>query len=347
MVNLSSGDPGLDRRAEFADALLAGGDAQAAADLQAEIMDLAPHWAAGWFRLGEMQEAAGRLDAACAAFARAEAADPADRLGAGLKRRILSGEAAEAMPAAFVETLFDQYAPRFDAALTQRLAYSVPDRIGAALIGLGLTRASHALDLGCGTGLMAPFLRPVSDLLEGSDLSGGMLAQARARGLYDRLARADATALPVRLDHPDLIVAADVAPYIGVLDGMVAAIAGFCAPEAWLAFSVEAHDGPEAMVLRPSRRFAHSAFYVEDVLLRHDFVPLSIARHPIRLDRGTPIEGYIVVARKRAAPPVSQERNPKSGSRYSEHSRPNSTAWINAPASDIKGVDPGDGAPRV
>ena len=54
------------------------------------------------------------------------------------------------------------------------------------------------------------------------------------------------------------------------------------------------------MVLRPSRRFAHSSFYIEDLLARNDFICLSVARHPIRLDRGAPIEGYIVVARKRS-----------------------------------------------
>ena len=43
------------------------------------------------------------------------------------------------------------------------------------------------LDLGCGTGLAGAAFRPFCDWLVGVDLSPAMLAQARDKGLYDRL----------------------------------------------------------------------------------------------------------------------------------------------------------------
>ena len=42
-----------------------------------------------------------------------------------------------------------------------------------------------ALDLGCGTGLCGPLVKPRVERLDGVDLSGAMLDRARATGVYD------------------------------------------------------------------------------------------------------------------------------------------------------------------
>ena len=59
----SSGDLLADRRADYAEMLFGSGDHAAAAELMLGALELAPDWALGWFRLGEMHEAAGALDA--------------------------------------------------------------------------------------------------------------------------------------------------------------------------------------------------------------------------------------------------------------------------------------------
>jgi SAM-dependent methyltransferase len=46
----------------------------------------------------------------------------------------------------------------------------------------------RCVDLGCGTGLMGPLLRPHCGQLCGVDLSAGMVGKARQRGCYDELA---------------------------------------------------------------------------------------------------------------------------------------------------------------
>lgn len=46
----------------------------------------------------------------------------------------------------------------------------------------------RCIDLGCGTGLMGPLLRPHVGHLAGVDLSAGMVDKARQRGCYDELA---------------------------------------------------------------------------------------------------------------------------------------------------------------
>ncbi|HVF19952.1 MAG TPA: methyltransferase domain-containing protein [Mycobacteriales bacterium] len=79
------------------------------------------------------------------------------------------------------------------------------------LLGRPLARRERILDAGCGTGFLAAGLRRARPDLRvvGSDLSQGMLAKARAAGAWP-LIQADATALPVRDDAVDLVVARGV-----------------------------------------------------------------------------------------------------------------------------------------
>ncbi|TIR87252.1 MAG: SAM-dependent methyltransferase, partial [Mesorhizobium sp.] len=67
--------------ADFAEMLLASGEPVQAAELLLGALELAPQWTAGWFRLGEMHEAARFPDQAAHAWAMAMKLDPADRLG--------------------------------------------------------------------------------------------------------------------------------------------------------------------------------------------------------------------------------------------------------------------------
>ena len=99
------------------------------------------------------------------------------------------------MTETYVRRLFDQYAGRYDTALTEHLAYRGPAILREAVEAVieprpGVHFAS-VLDLGCGTGLGGAAFRPFVDRLVGVDLSPAMIAKARGKGLYDRLDRAD------------------------------------------------------------------------------------------------------------------------------------------------------------
>ena len=159
-MSTSSGDLIADRRFNLAAALAADGDLAAASDVLEQALALAPGWAAGWLTLGDWRQRQGERDAAVAAYARAAALDPGHRLGADLRLVALgAAPTPEAMPADYVRTLFDDYAPRFDRALVERLGYDAPERLAASLGTLGERRFAHALDLGCGTGLMGAAIR--------------------------------------------------------------------------------------------------------------------------------------------------------------------------------------------
>ena len=288
----SSGDLVVDRRLAFAEGYAAEGDLAAAIGILAEAMDLVPGWAAGWFRLGEWRAEAGDRAGAIAAWDRAVAADPSDMLGAGLKRDLVrTHPVAEAMPAAFVEALFDQYAAHFDTALVQSLDYRAPWLLREALAGRHWGRA---MDLGCGTGLAGQVFRDAVDWLAGCDLSAAMLAQAQAKGVYDRLDKTDLATLEIG-ERFDLILAADVFVYLGALERITAWCAGSLTAGGTLAFTVEAE--PAAPVtLRESRRFAHSRAYIDEVLTAAGFARVVVTEAVLRQDRGAPIDGFVVLA---------------------------------------------------
>ncbi len=224
--------------------------------------------------------------------------DPVDRPGAALKLALI-GQAPlpAAPPSAFVEALFDQYAPTFDASLVEKLGYRVPDLLLAAIRTHRPERFGLAVDLGCGTGLMGERLRPVVDRLIGYDISAAMLKKAEAKGVYDRLEKADLQHFEGAGLKADLVTAADVLMYLGRLDGLIGTAAQMLTPGGLFAFSVEAHDGPEDFVLRPSRRYAHSESYLRR-MLEGRLLVLALTRHVIRMDRNEPIEGLIVVAQR-------------------------------------------------
>ena len=108
----------------------------------------------------------------------------------------LGAEPLSGMPQAYVQALFDQYAPRFEAALVDDLGYRGPALLFKAV--LSARRAARkpaffkrAIDLGCGTGLAAAAFAKEVDHFIGIDLSPRMIERARATGLYAELEVAD------------------------------------------------------------------------------------------------------------------------------------------------------------
>ena len=297
---ISSGDLIADRRYDLARGYAADGDLAAAADLYAQATELAPGFASAWFALGEAREALGDRDGARAAFARACEADPQDRHGAALRLARLGGaDPAAGALQAYVRTLFDQYAPRFDRALAD-LSYSAPEMLRAAVTAHG-TRFGTMLDLGCGTGLAGAALRPHVDWLVGVDLSPRMVEAARAKGLYDRLVVAEIDAFLTAESESGgqfhLIVAADVFAYVPDLAAMAGEVARVLAPGGLFGFTVETHAG-EGAIVGPKMRYAHSADFVRDALTDAGLTLLDLKAASTRTENRIPVPGLLVVAQR-------------------------------------------------
>lgn len=296
----SSGDLIADRRYEWARDLAERGDFAAAADLLRQTVDIVPDYGPAWFLLGEMRLAAGDRDGAIVAFTRARDLDPNDHGGASLHLMRLGVEPVGDMPPAYVRSLFDGYAPAFDRTLVDHLAYAGPGLLLHALATSGRPmRFRRALDLGCGTGLAAAAFRPHCETLVGVDLSGGMLAKARDKGLYDRLVEADIAAFlreaTAQGDAYDLVLAADVFVYLNELAPVIGAAARAMNASGCLAFTVETHDGA-GVILRDTLRYAHDARHVRDAIRDAGLALVSLAPVSTRTEKKIQVPGLVAVA---------------------------------------------------
>ena len=301
----SSGDLIADRRFAIAQEFLARDDPAGGADLLMQAIEAAPRFLSAWFALGEVRERLGSRDEAIAAFQQVCALDAEDRLGAGLHLVRLGAFAPGDMPSAYVRTLFDQYAARFDVALTEGLGYRGPavlrEAIAAACAAARRPlRFDAALDLGCGTGLMGAALRPLVKVLAGVDLSERMVALAREKKLYDRLETGDL----VQFLHAEvrerrryaLVVAADVFAYLSWLPPVVTAAANVLAPGGLIAFTVETHPGDD-VILGEKLRYAHGAAHVRAAVVGAGLTMLALTEASTRSEAGAPVPGLVAVAR--------------------------------------------------
>jgi predicted TPR repeat methyltransferase len=301
---MSSGDMLADRRFDFARDLQLSGDLVAAEDLFVQATELAPGFATAWFTLGEVRELLGDRQGAIVAFRAAEMTDPGDRNGAGLRLMRLGAADLVGMPPTYVKALFDQYAPKFDAALLDDLGYRGPALLLAAVVGVraaagGPATFGRVIDLGCGTGLAAGAFAPVAGEIIGIDLSPRMIERARATGLYAELDVAEiAEGLGRRPDaSADLILAADVMVYVHDMTPLLAEVARVLAPGGLFAFTVESHAG-EGVVLGKGLRYAYSASRVRSLIAAAGLMLDRLEPASSRTEGGAQVPGLVAVAAK-------------------------------------------------
>jgi predicted TPR repeat methyltransferase len=301
---LTSGDLIADRRYEFARDLQLKGDLVAAADLLEQAAELAPRFASAWFTLGEIREQLGERDAAIRAFRKARDADTKDPHGASLKLMRLGAEELSAMPPAYVRTLFDQYAPRFDRALIDDLGYRGPSLLFKAVLAARCAVRKpaffkRAIDLGCGTGLAASAFAKEVDHFTGIDLSPCMIEQAKLTGLYAELEVNDMLeGLRMRPDaSADLVLAADAMVYVPDLVPLLTEIRRVLAAGGLLAITLERHSG-EGVIIGEGLRYAHSPHYVRNALMLAGLTLSQLEEQPFRTEINVPVPGLVVVAAK-------------------------------------------------
>lgn len=212
---------------------------------------------------------------------------------------ILAGTTPEQADAAYVARLFDAFADNFDRTLTHWLEYRAPQLVAeAARAALAGTQARVALDLGCGTGLLGPEIRPYVARLDGIDLSPRMVEKAAARKLYDHLEVAEIVAyLGPRTGRYDLLLAADVLAYFGRLDEVFIAAHAALLPGGLFVATVEQHAGA-GFVGGKSGRFAHGDAYLRQQAEAAGFTLLSLAQAALRQEDGKPVNGLVFALRR-------------------------------------------------
>jgi predicted TPR repeat methyltransferase len=266
--------------------------------------ELEPNRADVWRLLGQVLEQLGDRDGAIKALRRAREIDPSDPHGASVELMRLGAEEVSEMPSAFVRSLFDQYAPTFDTALVESLGYRGPSVLFEAVRSVCEAHQKpanfkNAIDLGCGTGLVAAAFAKIVDQFIGIDLSSGMIEKARATALYAELKATDMLnglrATPA--SSADLVLSADTMIYVADLFPVLKEARRVLAAGGLLAFSVETHGG-DGVIMGEGRRYAHSASYVRASIEAAGLVMLRHDQQSIRNEKGVPVPGLVIVAEK-------------------------------------------------
>jgi len=257
-----------------------------------KALALDPTLAQAWSHRGSILQDFRRLDEAAASFEKAIAHGADTDVNGYFLASAIGHNAPASAPRQYVELMFDDYAEKFEEHLVGVLNYQAHTVLIENLGQITGRRFESALDLGCGTGLCGPLVKPMAAELDGVDLSSNMLEKARALGVYDRLVHSDISQyLQSTGRRYDLVLSADVFIYVGDLDPVFAGVRRVMSQDGVYCFSAEATRSTSDFELRPSLRYAHSEGYIRRLAQRHGFDVIEIVHRSIREDQRQPIPG--------------------------------------------------------
>jgi predicted TPR repeat methyltransferase len=179
------------------------------------------------------------------------------------------------------------------------LKYRVPRRVADFIRQRSPALDVSILDLGCGTGLLGVYLGPIAGAFVGIDLSARMIERAALHRVYTELRQADVLddlrATPA--GTYDYVTANDVFIYVGDVSDVIPAAFSAIRPGGVLIFSCEtARESENALVMRPSKRYAHMVSSIQAFCRDAGFESCAIESIELRFERGSPIPGFIAIA---------------------------------------------------
>ncbi len=267
-----------------------------------KALDLKPDYAGAHYNLGDALHELGRTDEAEKSYGRALEINP-DLDDARHLWSAITGETTEIAPAGYVRKLFDDYAKRFDDHLTNKLGYKSPAVMRQVVDSVKDRPATfrRALDLGCGTGLVAQSFKEIVEEIAGIDLSPAMVEQARHKKIYSDLYLGDLCDVlegpDIQASCYDLILSADTFVYIGNLAPVFAAVGKAISVGGLFVFSVESLEKGTYKLL-PSGRYSQSEGYIRKLASNHGFSKEICHQVTVRTEEDDPIPGNIYLLRK-------------------------------------------------
>jgi len=263
--------------------------------------ELAPGNKKTFKELAKILYRAGDKKESIATLTRLLERNPDDEVARHMIAAFGGAEAPERASNRFVTQTFDSFSSNFDQSLA-RLDYKAPQLVADELrrVTASAGRELDILDIGCGTGLCGPLVKPLASVLIGVDLSSGMLRKAKLRDAYDALHLAELTEfMQQTTDTYDAIVCVDTFVYFGKLAEAFCAAESILKPGGHLVFTVERHSSDESsddFWLRHHGRYSHSDEYIDRALSAADLSLQSLTPVIPRTERGEPVSGSLVVA---------------------------------------------------
>lgn len=196
----------------------------------------------------------------------------------------------------YVETLFDNFAENFEKTLS-KLDYKVPELIKAHLPEKTNLRI---LDAGCGTGGLAPILKPISNILDGIDLSEKMIEKAKEKNCYSHLEKTDI--IPYLSEHKlsyDLICLADVVCYFGQTASLLNSIFKALPVDGEVLFTIEKNTSKDDYVLSTTGRYKHNPQTIQNLLKDIGFDKIEVNEAVLRQENNEAVIGCLIKAQKK------------------------------------------------
>ena len=258
-------------------------------------ISLQPDYAEAHVNLGAVLVDMERLDEAAFYFKKAISLKP-NYSKAKHMLAALTGETTKTAPQEYVESLFDNYAQKFESSLVSNLEYKIPKILTEIIIEDSKTNSlGSVIDLGCGTGLFGEEIKKFCDSIIGIDLSKRMLDQAKKKNIYNELIKEDiVTYLSNNYFDFDYFISLDVFIYVGDLSNVFKLIKFRNKKSGKLAFSVEDHDG-ESFFLERSGRYSHSKTYIENLCERFGYRMIYFKKLNLRKEKNQYITGALYI----------------------------------------------------
>ena len=255
-----------------------------------------PGYAKAHNNLGNTLKELGQLDAAVKSYERALKLNPKDHSSRHLLNSIL-GQTSQSAPNEYIESLFNNYAYKFDDRLVNKLEYTMPSLLRKAFLDSGLAnnKICKTIDLGCGTGLSGAEFRDLTETLIGIDISDKMIAKAEEKNIYDELYVNDLISGLKKLGGKfDLFVSSDVFVYVGDLGALFKAIKEHATKNSLFIFSTE-DEGGDSFHLQKSGRFSHSKSYITQLASTLGFQLICFEKSNLRKEKEQWIIGGIYI----------------------------------------------------
>lgn len=278
--------------------------ADIAKDYFSKVIELKPEHANSHHNLATAYLHLEKRDLALNHFEKALALEPNNQTAAHMVAAIRGETLPSGAPIGFTRALFDQYAYSYDEHVKKQLSYQVPTLLRQAIAPYSHLKTDWlTLDLGCGSGLCAPYFADLATHLTGVDLSPNMLELAKRHGGYDTLVCNDALSY-LNTQKPatfNLIIAADVFVYFGSLDEIFSACKRVLKIDGYFTFSIETlQDDDKDYQLTSTGRYAHRPTYIKALLPQCGFILLAEQAAMLRTQDEIPVNGHIFVLQKAA-----------------------------------------------
>jgi predicted TPR repeat methyltransferase len=281
----------------------AQGEIEIAIQKYQQLLSLAPNHAKAHHNLATLYLNTQQHRKAISHYQQTLSLNPANNTARHMLDALYGKTNPHGAPLDYVRALFNQYAYTYESHVKQ-LDYQIPAQLRALISNYCKINQApwQALDLGCGTGLIAPFFTDLVGKLYGIDIAPNMLEIARQKNAYYKLQLIDiAQYLSETTINFDLIIAADTLNYFGELTDIFHACYQRLVTPGYFVFSIETLPLTQKnnFQLNPTGRYAHKITYIERLANELGFELATMQSAPIRTQEQQPVIGHLFLLSKK------------------------------------------------